>query len=69
MLGLAGVGMACLGIDYFILVWEWYFLVDFVLCLGIVILFYCIVIIGLRFMLDILDFFWEYVGKVCVLLK
>lgn len=69
MLGLAGVGLTCLGVDYLIPVWEWHFLVDLVLRSGIATLLYCTAIIALRLTPDISDFFWEYVGKARGLLK
>lgn len=69
MLGLVGMGLFCLGINYLIPAWEWHFLADLVLRSTIVTLVYAAGIIGLRITPDIADYFWEYAAKARALLK
>lgn len=63
MLGLIAAGLAGLGVNVLLPVWEWHFIADLLLRSTIVTLVYTALIIGLRMAPDIADYFWEFVAK------
>ncbi len=64
MLGLVAAGLASLGANALLPVWEWHFLADLLVRSTIVTLVYTALIIGLRIAPDITDYFREFVAHV-----